>query len=107
MALGGKPIYGCWQDVAFSYGPNHKDIKTRLQHDLCTNGNIFRDFERGAGLRVGSSPSRNLVEISDRCQSYYMTMPMPKKDEAGWVFIDVSDFLIQTPALEGDSSDSF
>ncbi|SCV49048.1 uncharacterized protein FFB14_10679 [Fusarium fujikuroi] len=64
--------YGNWKQLPFSYGPRESDIRRRLEHNLCTSGNRFRDHETG-----------------DAAEAWFMTMPMPTKEER-WVWIDVS-----------------
>lgn len=51
--------YGCWTQLNFNYGPNPGDIKRRIQHNLCTNGNRFRDHEKGGAAEV--KPSLDLM----------------------------------------------
>lgn len=46
--------YGCWSQLPFSYGPSESDIRRRVQHNLCTNGNRFRDYEKGGSAEVSS-----------------------------------------------------
>ncbi|KAF5591005.1 uncharacterized protein FSUBG_10607 [Fusarium subglutinans] len=64
--------YGNWKQLPFSYGPRESDIRRRLEHNLCTNGNRFKNHEKG-----------------DAAEAWFMTMPMPTKEER-WVWIDVS-----------------
>ena len=44
--------YGCWTQLNFNYGPRPDDIRRRIQHNLCTNGNRFRDHEKGGAAEV-------------------------------------------------------
>ena len=44
--------YGNWTYLPFSYGAHWKKITRRVQHNLCTNGNTFRDREKGGAYRV-------------------------------------------------------
>jgi len=67
--------YGTWTHLPFSYGPTEGNIQRRVQHNLCVNGNIFRDQERGAAVQVK-----------------FMTMPMPTSAER-WVWIDMLAFI--------------
>ncbi|KAI1022154.1 hypothetical protein LB504_007335 [Fusarium proliferatum] len=62
--------YGNWKQLPFSYGPRESDIRRRLEHNLCTNGNRFKKHEKG-----------------DAAEAWFMTMPMPTKEER-WVWID-------------------
>jgi len=52
--------YGNWTQLPFSYGPSGSDIKRRVQHNLCTNGNRFRDHEKGGSAEV-CPPFRCLI----------------------------------------------
>ncbi|CAL8580586.1 hypothetical protein XPA_006308 [Xanthoria parietina] len=70
--------YGNWTDLPFCYGPNSNKITRRVQHNLCIDGNEFRDREKGGSYRV-----------------FFMTMPMPTKEER-WVWIDVNFALSRT-----------
>jgi len=63
--------FGVYHQLPFSYGPNRNDIKRRLQHDLCKDGDTFKGYERG-----------------DAAKARFMTMPMPTKKER-WVWIDM------------------
>jgi hypothetical protein len=47
--------YGNWMQLPFSYGPNEGDIKRRVQHNLCTDGNIFKKREDSESEEVRSS----------------------------------------------------
>lgn len=44
--------YGAWTDLPFNYGPTERDIKRRVLHNLCTDGNRFRDHEKGGSKEV-------------------------------------------------------
>ena len=44
--------YGNWTDLPISYGPEQGDIKRRVQHNLCTSGNRFRNYEWGDSAEV-------------------------------------------------------
>ena len=44
--------YGAWTHLPFSYGPHFSDIRRRVQHELCINGNDFRDREKGGAYQV-------------------------------------------------------
>ncbi|KAF7920161.1 uncharacterized protein EAE97_011502 [Botrytis byssoidea] len=37
--------YGNWTHLPVSYGAGGSDIKRRVQHNLCTSGNRFRNYE--------------------------------------------------------------
>ncbi|KAF5248735.1 hypothetical protein FANTH_5805 [Fusarium anthophilum] len=63
--------YGNWKQLPFSYGPRESDIGRRLEHNLCTNDNRFKNHEKG-----------------DAAEAWFMTMPMPTKEER-WVWIDM------------------
>ncbi|KAL5590384.1 hypothetical protein FOBRF1_013941 [Fusarium oxysporum] len=63
--------YGNWKQLPFSYGPRESDIRRRLEHNLCASGNRFKDHEKG-----------------DAAEAWFMTMPMPTKEER-WVWIDM------------------
>ena len=45
--------YGAWTQLPFNYGPHFEDIKRRVQHNLCTNGDRFKDLEKGGSNEVG------------------------------------------------------
>lgn len=47
--------YGNWTDLPFCYGPNSNKITRRVQHNLCIDGNEFRDREKGGSYRVRRS----------------------------------------------------
>ncbi|KAJ4122728.1 hypothetical protein NW768_010169 [Fusarium equiseti] len=68
---GWRTDYGNWTQLPFSYGPSEDNIKRRVQHNLCTDGKLFKQRERGAAD-----------------ESWFMTMPMPTKEEK-WVWIDM------------------
>ncbi|KAL9026402.1 MAG: hypothetical protein Q9196_004928 [Gyalolechia fulgens] len=63
--------YGNWTQLPFSYGTHAKQITRRVEHNLCTNGNIFRDREKGGAYQV-----------------FFMTMPMPTKEER-WLLANI------------------
>jgi hypothetical protein len=68
-------VYGNWTNISFLYGkkPYHDQYRHAV-HDLCTNGNSFRDQEKGASL-----------------ESWFMMIPMPMLATGeDWVLIDVS-----------------
>ncbi|KAL6712891.1 hypothetical protein ACLMJK_009603 [Lecanora helva] len=65
-----KTDYGCWTQLPFQYGPSKTDIKRRVQHGLCTDGNKFKQVEKGGAD-----------------EAYFMLMPMPTVEER-WVWID-------------------
>ena len=44
--------YGAWAHLPFSYGPEPSDIKRRVQHQLCTNGDRFVSLEKGGSNEV-------------------------------------------------------
>ena len=44
--------YGNWTDIPVSYGPHQGDIKRRVQHNLCTSCNRFRNYEWGDSAEV-------------------------------------------------------
>jgi hypothetical protein len=44
--------YGNWKQLPVSYGPQQGDIKRRVQHNLCTSGNRFRNYEWGDSAEV-------------------------------------------------------
>ncbi|KAL8913124.1 MAG: hypothetical protein Q9171_002018 [Xanthocarpia ochracea] len=76
---GYKIVRGSWWDtdygnraqLSFSYGTHWKKITRRVEHNLCTNGNTFRDREKGGAYKV-----------------YFMTMPMPTKEER-WLLANI------------------
>ncbi|KAL8797923.1 MAG: hypothetical protein Q9182_007120 [Xanthomendoza sp. 2 TL-2023] len=43
--------YGNWTHLPFSYGSHWNKITKRVQHDLCTTGNVFKDREKGGGYK--------------------------------------------------------
>lgn len=45
--------YGAWANLPFNYGPSEGTIKRRVQHNLCTSGNRFRNHEKGGSSEVG------------------------------------------------------
>ncbi|PWY67076.1 hypothetical protein BO94DRAFT_434434, partial [Aspergillus sclerotioniger CBS 115572] len=65
--------YGNWANIFFLYGTKpHSDRYRQVGHNLCVNGNRFRDQEKGAAL-----------------ESWFMVIPMPllaKGEE--WLLID-------------------
>ncbi|KAM3086425.1 hypothetical protein ACMFMG_000560 [Clarireedia jacksonii] len=67
--------YGNWQNLPVSYGPSEGNIMRRVQHNLCQNGNRFKNREKG-----------------DAAESWFMTMPMPKKGER-WVWIEMLAYI--------------
>lgn len=44
--------YGNWTALPFSYGPDANSITRRVEHRLCTNGNAFRDRQKGGSYQV-------------------------------------------------------
>ncbi|KAL8671355.1 MAG: hypothetical protein Q9168_004137 [Polycauliona sp. 1 TL-2023] len=56
--------YGNWTQLPFSYGTHWKKITRRVEHNLCVNGNQFRDREKGGAYRP-----------------FFMMMPMPTREE--------------------------
>ncbi|KAJ5782507.1 hypothetical protein N7457_004281 [Penicillium paradoxum] len=65
--------YGNWTDIFFLYGKKpYNGTYRAAEHNLCVNGNRFRDQEKGGSL-----------------ESWFMLMPMPllAKGE-DWVLID-------------------
>ena len=54
--------YGNWTQLPFSYGPHWKKISRRVEHSLCTNGNDFRDREKGGSYKV----NMNRATLPDR-----------------------------------------
>ncbi|KAF7911248.1 uncharacterized protein EAF01_002755 [Botrytis porri] len=63
--------YGNWTQLPISYGPEQGDIKRRVEHNLCTSGNRFRNYEWG-----------------DSAEFFFMVLPMPTRAER-WVWIDL------------------
>ncbi|PWY90987.1 hypothetical protein BO70DRAFT_410606 [Aspergillus heteromorphus CBS 117.55] len=65
--------YGNWDRISILYGKNpHSDKYRCVEHNLCVNGNRFRDQEKGGSL-----------------EPWFMVMPMPlfaKREE--WILID-------------------
>ncbi|KAL8816676.1 MAG: hypothetical protein Q9223_004354, partial [Gallowayella weberi] len=53
--------YGNWTHLPFSYGTHWKKITRRVQHDLCTAGNVFKDREKGGGYRVRKIASYTII----------------------------------------------
>jgi hypothetical protein len=49
--------YGNWKQLPFSYGPRESDIRRRLEHNLCTSGNRFKDHENGDAAEVNICPT--------------------------------------------------
>ncbi|KAI4094834.1 MAG: hypothetical protein LQ339_007397 [Xanthoria mediterranea] len=43
--------YGNWTALPFSYGPDANSITRRVEHRLCTNGNAFRDRQKGGSYQ--------------------------------------------------------
>ena len=44
--------YGAWTHLPINYGPTWNKMKRRVQHNLCTYGNRFRDLEKGGSNEV-------------------------------------------------------
>ncbi|PLB53834.1 hypothetical protein P170DRAFT_504745 [Aspergillus steynii IBT 23096] len=65
--------YGNWSKIFFLYGKLSHNAKYRqAEHNLCVNGNRFRDQEKGGAL-----------------ESWFMVMPMPLlANGEEWVLID-------------------
>ncbi|KAF4993973.1 hypothetical protein FGRMN_6104 [Fusarium graminum] len=86
---GWKTDYGNWQQLPFSYGPSETNIRRRLQHNLCTSGPRFKSHEKG-----------------DAAEAWFMTMPMPTKEER-WVWIDMLAHIraIYIPVAHSTSKD--
>jgi hypothetical protein len=43
--------------LPFSYGPRETDIRRRLEHNLCTNGNRLKNHDNGDAAEVSISPA--------------------------------------------------
>ncbi|QSZ32784.1 hypothetical protein DSL72_002363 [Monilinia vaccinii-corymbosi] len=65
-----RSYHGGFNNLPISYGPSETNIRTRVQHELCTHARTFDDWWYGA---------------SD--ESWFMHMPMPQIGE--WVWIDM------------------
>ena len=47
-----KTDYGAWTQLPFMYGTYWKKITRRAEHNFSTNGNRFRDHEKGGAAEV-------------------------------------------------------
>ena len=86
--------YGCWTTFPFCYGPQSNKLMRRVEHNLCTNGNRFRDHEKGGALEVSNRSKPSLqshlpIYLLMLSQAWFMFMPMPTTEERR-VWIDVS-----------------
>ena len=63
--------YGNWTHLPFSYGPTEKDIKRTNNHNLCVNGNRFRDREKGGSYEVCSAICKWLL-VANTKEPWFM-----------------------------------